>query len=114
MKRELLITTALICAGIGGAGAQSTNAPSAAATGNPPQTRPSNVPSQEQANEMMKVINEALAQKYPGYKVTAVAASPAPPVPAAVAAQGAAATGTVPAPNCTVIIQTPFGTLSLC
>jgi len=108
MKTKLLIVTAVICAGIGSASAQSVQSP--APNNNPSQTRPS----QEQATDMMKTINEALAQKYPGYKVTAVAASPAPPVPAAVAASGTAATGTVPAPNYSVIMQTPFGTLSLC
>src|SRR5215207_3207029 len=112
MKRKLLIATALIGVGIGSAGAQSTNVPGAAPTASPPsQTNRANVPSQEQATEIMKVINEALTKNgYPGYKITAAAASPS----AAVAAAGGAATGTVPTPNCTVIIQTSFGTLTFC
>jgi hypothetical protein len=111
MKTKLLFVTAFIFAGVLSAHAQSTNAPSAAPPTNPPsQTNPSNVPSQERATEIMTIVNEALTKNgYPGYKITAVAATPS----AAVSAAGGAATGTVP-PNCTVILQTSFGTFSFC
>jgi hypothetical protein len=112
MKRKLLIVTALIWTGICSAGAQSTNVPDAAPIANPPaQTTPVKMPSQEQASEIMKAVNDALTKNgYPGYKITVVAASPS----ASAAGAGGAATGTVPAPNCTFVVQTPFGTLSLC
>src|SRR4051794_29810336 len=112
MKRKVFIVTALICAGIYSAAAQSTNVPGAAPTMNAPsQTNPANVPSKEQATEIMKAINETLTKNgYPGYRITAVAASPS----ASAAGAGGAATGKVPTPNCTVVIETPFGTLSFC
>jgi hypothetical protein len=100
MTSKLLLAAALVCAGILSAHAQSTNAPN---------NKPTNAkaPTQEQAAEMMKIINEALTKNgFQAYKITAVAARSADD------AAGSAKTGTVP-PEC-YVWESPIGTFTYC